>query len=647
MCGGYTTNKITLSRGVRQGCPISMLLFNITINPLLVKIEQINSGGLLIANHRISCLAFADDIALIAPNCVGIQDQIDASCIIAKQLGFKFKPSKCGNMQGGHPRDNTRISIYDTFIPNMEIYESYRYLGVNFSNNMHHDPSQLFHEMIELMEKIQKSILLPWQKIHAYLVFIHSKSIFYLKNYFISIKSMDKVDFAIRKQLKLILGVPKNCSNSYLYTPRNKGGCGLKCIRDEYIIQTITHAFRMLTCKDKIISEIAKLSLISSAKADNKNKSHFTLVESLSWLNTACKNTRGNSWWDKIREVIRLGREQHNTIIKFVINDEFLININLISLLPSNRSALVTFKDSNKLSKLTRHFFLDSYRSKWSKQKSQGRYEPVRGSNYSNDIVFSGHISINQFKFIHSARTDTLRIRCRQWIDDKMCRKCHTELETQQHVFTQCSTSRGLVTSRHNGVLKIIENNILRHTKCKVNTDKPCVYTNSPLRVDLQIEDKLNKKIFLIDIKCPMDVTANIERAHNNNMDKYSALRDHIAEIMPGWKIILNTFIVACFGSWVPENNKILYDLGFRKNNIKDIAHECVKSNIKWSCEQWRFHQGMISDHEITSSNIDNIHFNYYKDNFYGSDCESDDGLDILFETAKEDGLVPFACEND
>ena len=45
MCGGYTTNKITLSRGVRQGCPISMLLFNITINPLLVKIEPINSGG--------------------------------------------------------------------------------------------------------------------------------------------------------------------------------------------------------------------------------------------------------------------------------------------------------------------------------------------------------------------------------------------------------------------------------------------------------------------------------------------------------------------------------------------------------------------------------------------------------------------------
>ena len=95
-----------------------------------------------------------------------------------------------------------------------------------------------------------------------------------------------------------------------------------------------------------------------------------------------------------------------------------------------------------------------------------------------------------------------------------------------------------------------------------------------------------------------------------------------------------------------PNKNKILYDLGL-KNSIKEIASDCVKSNIKWSCEQWRFHQGLFSDHEITSSNIDSTHFDYYKENFYKLDCESDDGLDTLFETAKESGLVPFVCQND
>ena len=45
MCGGYTTKEIMMTRGVRQGCPISMLLFNICINPQLVKLETIMTEG--------------------------------------------------------------------------------------------------------------------------------------------------------------------------------------------------------------------------------------------------------------------------------------------------------------------------------------------------------------------------------------------------------------------------------------------------------------------------------------------------------------------------------------------------------------------------------------------------------------------------
>ena len=53
-----------------------------------------------------------------------------------------------------------------------------------------------------------------------------------------------------------------------------------------------------------------------------------------------------------------------------------------------------------------------------------------------------------------------------------------------------------------------------------------------------------------------MDMTTNIERAHNNNVTKYSGLPDHIIEIMPEWKVALYNFIVASFGSWAPNNNK-------------------------------------------------------------------------------------------
>ena len=106
---------------------------------------------------------------------------------------------------------------------------------------------------------------------------------------------MNIVDNAIRKKLKLILAVPNNCNTSYLYTPRAKGDCGLKCLQDEYVIQSITHAFRMLTCRDNLISDIAKSSLITSAKHDYPQNTNINLANALSWLSTKTTNTRGSS----------------------------------------------------------------------------------------------------------------------------------------------------------------------------------------------------------------------------------------------------------------------------------------------------------------------------------------------------------------
>ena len=92
-----------------------------------------------------------------------------------------------------------------------------------------------------------------------------------------------------------------------------------------------------------------------------------------------------------------------------------------------------------------------------------------------------------------------------------------------------------------------------------------------------------------------MDITANMELAHVNNMAKYPGLRDHIKSIMTGWAVNLNTLIVACFETWAPKHNRLLCSIRFNKSNIKNIVHECIKSNIKWGTEHWGFHQGLVN----------------------------------------------------
>ena len=59
------SNEFPINRGVRQGCPLSPILFNLFINDILDGCDQY---GVSIGNKRCCGGLFADDIVLIAPS---------------------------------------------------------------------------------------------------------------------------------------------------------------------------------------------------------------------------------------------------------------------------------------------------------------------------------------------------------------------------------------------------------------------------------------------------------------------------------------------------------------------------------------------------------------------------------------------------
>lgn len=53
-------------RGVRQGCPLSPLLFNLLVADLKEEMGKVKWGGIMIEEERVYILAYADDMVLLA-----------------------------------------------------------------------------------------------------------------------------------------------------------------------------------------------------------------------------------------------------------------------------------------------------------------------------------------------------------------------------------------------------------------------------------------------------------------------------------------------------------------------------------------------------------------------------------------------------
>ena len=121
------TQFFEFTKGVRQGCPLSPLLFNLYVNDLLDQVE-ISESPVSLNNVNVNSLMYADDLVAISLSEVelqGILNKLEEFCVVWK-LEIHTKKTKCMVFNRGNRLCKANILMNGKVIENVK---HFKYLG--------------------------------------------------------------------------------------------------------------------------------------------------------------------------------------------------------------------------------------------------------------------------------------------------------------------------------------------------------------------------------------------------------------------------------------------------------------------------------------------------------------------------------------
>ncbi|CAB4019443.1 Hypothetical predicted protein, partial [Paramuricea clavata] len=235
-----------VGKGVLQGDCLSPLLFNMCVNTLIKCIED----------ERVQCIGysyceylrprhwfqFADDTALVTTSEEDNQALLDVFTKWCRWAGFQVRVNKCSTFGIKHNGKKATpfkpyLKVNNQMIPQVEINESFQYLGKQFNYKMDTVviEQELEYDLLEYLEKINRLPLHPRNKILIITKYVYSKLRWRLSIYRLSQTWVEQhLDNKIISYIKRWLHFHKGANMTHLKLASSKLGVGLQLASDVY-----------------------------------------------------------------------------------------------------------------------------------------------------------------------------------------------------------------------------------------------------------------------------------------------------------------------------------------------------------------------------------------------------------------------------
>ena len=126
--GEVSTGWLENNTGVRQGCVLSPTLFNIYIEELIARV-RILGKGVKVGDGRLGCLAYADDIVLMAESKADMEEMLQVADRYGQEWSVRYSDSKCKVMEFNSQEEGQWVLGNSI----LEVVDKYTYLGLEVS----------------------------------------------------------------------------------------------------------------------------------------------------------------------------------------------------------------------------------------------------------------------------------------------------------------------------------------------------------------------------------------------------------------------------------------------------------------------------------------------------------------------------------